>query len=200
MVDVQKCKETDPDAGVGQRWAHLLGGGCVQCLFKLKMVAPWPHGHTLQCGCITALEWFGWFQFFGISRANIVLYYIKYTISCDKNITKQLIKEQLLKKPQTVHLNLKQLLALISLFSQKTWTQTCRAAWGRVRRSPCLLPLCPARWHLPQCHPEETPLVASLAWSWVSSDCPELCCFVCFLHACELHNLSLTVHLLDLFH
>ncbi|XP_014644728.1 PREDICTED: hematological and neurological expressed 1 protein isoform X2 [Ceratotherium simum simum] len=82
---------------------------------------------------------------------------------------------------------------------KKTWTQTCRLAWGRVRRSPCLLPLCPARWHLPQCRPEETRLAASPASSWVSSDCPELCCFICFLHACELHNLSLTVHLLICF-
>ncbi|XP_004041023.2 jupiter microtubule associated homolog 1 isoform X4 [Gorilla gorilla gorilla] len=83
---------------------------------------------------------------------------------------------------------------------KKMWTQTCLAAWGRVKRSPCLLRLCPARWPRPQCHPEEIPLAASPASSWVSSDCPECCHSVCFLHACELHNLSLTVHLLDLFH
>uniref|UniRef100_G1LRG3 Jupiter microtubule associated homolog 1 n=1 Tax=Ailuropoda melanoleuca TaxID=9646 RepID=G1LRG3_AILME len=83
---------------------------------------------------------------------------------------------------------------------KKMWTQTCRPAWGRVRRSPCLLRLCPAQWLRPRCHPEETPLAASPALSWVSSDSLELCRFVCFLHACELHNLSLTVHLLDLFH
>ncbi|XP_045839888.1 jupiter microtubule associated homolog 1 isoform X2 [Meles meles] len=85
---------------------------------------------------------------------------------------------------------------------KKTWTQTCRPAWGRVRRSLCLLPLCPAQWLRLQYHPEEIPLVASPASSWVSSDSLELCRFVCFcfLHACELHNLSLTVHLLDLFH
>uniref|UniRef100_A0A2K5S8C8 Uncharacterized protein n=1 Tax=Cebus imitator TaxID=2715852 RepID=A0A2K5S8C8_CEBIM len=84
--------------------------------------------------------------------------------------------------------------------SAKMWTQTCKAAWGRVKRSPCPLRLCPARWPRPQCHPGEIPLVASPALSWVNSYCPEHCRFVCFLHACELHNLSLTVHLLDLFH
>ncbi|KAM8784897.1 jupiter microtubule associated homolog 1 isoform 2-T2 [Rhynchonycteris naso] len=86
------------------------------------------------------------------------------------------------------------------LYLKKMWTQTCRPAWGTVRRSLCLLPLCPAQWHRPQCHPEETPLVASPVSSWVSSDCPESCCFIYFLHACELHNLSLTGHRLDLFH
>ncbi|XP_062936814.1 jupiter microtubule associated homolog 1 isoform X2 [Cynocephalus volans] len=83
---------------------------------------------------------------------------------------------------------------------KKMWTQTCKAAWGRVRRSPCPPHLCPAQWPRPQCRPEETLLGASPASSWVNSDCLERCCFVCFLHACELHNLSLTVHLLDLFH
>uniref|UniRef100_F6W1B9 Jupiter microtubule associated homolog 1 n=2 Tax=Macaca TaxID=9539 RepID=F6W1B9_MACMU len=88
----------------------------------------------------------------------------------------------------------------LDLKVSKMWTQTCQAAWGRVKRSRCLLRLCPARWPRPQCHPEEIPLAASPASCWVSSDCPERCRFVCFLHACELHNLSLTVHLLDLFH
>jgi hypothetical protein len=37
------------------------------------------------------------------------------------------------------------------------------------------------------------PLVASPTRSWVNSNCSELYCLVCFLHACELHNLSLTV-------
>ncbi|XP_054449312.1 jupiter microtubule associated homolog 1 isoform X2 [Pteronotus mesoamericanus] len=87
---------------------------------------------------------------------------------------------------------------------KKTWTQTFRPAWGRARRSLCLRPLCPARWRRPPCRREGTPPAASPAWSWVSSHCPErcrpVCLFVCFLHACELHNLSLTVHLLDLFH
>uniref|UniRef100_A0A5F4VZ59 Jupiter microtubule associated homolog 1 n=1 Tax=Callithrix jacchus TaxID=9483 RepID=A0A5F4VZ59_CALJA len=83
---------------------------------------------------------------------------------------------------------------------KKMWTQICKAAWGRVKRSLCLPRLCPARWPRPQCHPGEIPLVASPALSWVNSYCPERCRFVCFLHACELHNLSLTVHLLDLFH
>ncbi|XP_044777753.1 jupiter microtubule associated homolog 1 isoform X1 [Neomonachus schauinslandi] len=67
---------------------------------------------------------------------------------------------------------------------KKTWTQTCRPAWGRVRRSPCPLPLCPAQWLRPQCHPEETPLVASPALSWVSSDSLELCRFVCLFSPC----------------
>uniref|UniRef100_A0A2I3GDZ5 Uncharacterized protein n=1 Tax=Nomascus leucogenys TaxID=61853 RepID=A0A2I3GDZ5_NOMLE len=71
----------------------------------------------------------------------------------------------------------------------KMWTQTCKAAWGRGKRSP-------PQWPRPQHHPKDIPLVASPASSWVNS----LRCFVCFPHACELHNLSLTVHLLDLFH
>ena len=61
------------------------------------------------------------------------------------------------------------------LFSQKTWTQTCRPAWGRARRSLCPPPLCPAQWRRHLCHPGETPLAASPASSWVSSVCPELC-------------------------
>ncbi|XP_055431080.1 jupiter microtubule associated homolog 1 isoform X1 [Bubalus kerabau] len=57
----------------------------------------------------------------------------------------------------------------------KTWTQTCRPAWGRARRSLCPPPLCPAQWRRHLCHPGETPLAASPASSWVSSVCPELC-------------------------
>ncbi|KAM4844711.1 jupiter microtubule associated homolog 1 isoform 3-T3 [Thomomys bottae] len=84
---------------------------------------------------------------------------------------------------------------------KKMWTQTSREAWGRVKRSRCPLLLCPALWPLPRLHPGETPPGASPAWSWVNSSCPELCRFIClFFRACELHNLSLTVHLLDLFH
>nr|XP_014337756.1 PREDICTED: hematological and neurological expressed 1 protein isoform X2 [Bos mutus] len=58
---------------------------------------------------------------------------------------------------------------------KKTWTQTCRPAWGRARRSLCPPPLCPAQWRRHLCHPGETPLAASPASSWVSSVCPELC-------------------------
>ncbi|XP_007524809.2 jupiter microtubule associated homolog 1 isoform X2 [Erinaceus europaeus] len=83
---------------------------------------------------------------------------------------------------------------------KKMWTWICRPTWGRLKRNRCPLPLCPAQWLQPQCHPEETLPAASPVLSWVSSSCLEVCHFVCFLHSCELHNLSLTVHLLDLFH
>uniref|UniRef100_A0A8D1FDY9 Jupiter microtubule associated homolog 1 n=1 Tax=Sus scrofa TaxID=9823 RepID=A0A8D1FDY9_PIG len=66
----------------------------------------------------------------------------------------------------------------------KTWTWTCRPAWGRARKSPCPPPLCPARWHRPPCRPGETPLAASPASSWVSSVCPERCRFVSLFSPC----------------
>ncbi|CAD7671395.1 unnamed protein product [Nyctereutes procyonoides] len=52
----------------------------------------------------------------------------------------------------------------------KTWTQTCKPAWGR--------------WHWPQCCPEETPMAASPALSCGSSDSLELCRFVCLFSPC----------------
>ncbi|XP_031208717.1 jupiter microtubule associated homolog 1 isoform X3 [Mastomys coucha] len=84
---------------------------------------------------------------------------------------------------------------------KKMWTQTSKPTWPRWKRSQCPLLLCPAQWLRPQCHPGETPLAASPAWSWVSFLCwNSVLLFVCFFHACELHNVSLTVHLSDLFH
>ncbi|XP_069916444.1 jupiter microtubule associated homolog 1 isoform X1 [Oryctolagus cuniculus] len=53
----------------------------------------------------------------------------------------------------------------------KMWTQTCKPAWGRVKRSLCLLRLCPAPWPRPRPRPGETLLVASPASSWVNSTC-----------------------------
>ncbi|KAH0518667.1 Small ubiquitin-related modifier 2 [Microtus ochrogaster] len=80
---------------------------------------------------------------------------------------------------------------------KKKWTQTSKPTWGRLKRSPCLLLLCPAQWLRPQRHPGETPLVASPAWSWVSFFCwNSVLLFVCFS---MLVNCT-TVHLLDLFH
>ncbi|XP_054545102.1 jupiter microtubule associated homolog 1 isoform X1 [Talpa occidentalis] len=67
---------------------------------------------------------------------------------------------------------------------KNTWTQICRPAWGTAKRSRCLLHLCPARWRPPRCRPGETLLVASPASSWVSSDRPELCRFVCLFSPC----------------
>ncbi|XP_051036449.1 jupiter microtubule associated homolog 1 isoform X1 [Phodopus roborovskii] len=54
---------------------------------------------------------------------------------------------------------------------KKMWTQTSKPAWGRLKRSLCLLLLCPAQWPRPQRHPGETLLAANPAWSWVSFFC-----------------------------
>ncbi|XP_048222391.1 jupiter microtubule associated homolog 1 isoform X2 [Perognathus longimembris pacificus] len=83
---------------------------------------------------------------------------------------------------------------------KKMWTQTSRAVWGQAKRSQCPPLPCPALWPPARPRPGETPPGASPAWSWASSSRPELCCLCSSLRACELHNLSLTVHLLDLFH
>ncbi|XP_040845626.1 jupiter microtubule associated homolog 1 isoform X1 [Ochotona curzoniae] len=78
------------------------------------------------------------------------------------------------------------------------WTQICKSAWDRAKRNLCPLRLCPARWPRPRPRPGETPPAASPALSWVNRTGPQRCHSV--FSACELHNLSLTVHLLDLFH
>lgn len=51
----------------------------------------------------------------------------------------------------------------------KMWRQTCKAAWGRGKRSLRRPYLCWAQWSRPQRHPEEIPLVASPALAWVNS-------------------------------
>uniref|UniRef100_A0A8D2DMP1 Uncharacterized protein n=1 Tax=Sciurus vulgaris TaxID=55149 RepID=A0A8D2DMP1_SCIVU len=66
----------------------------------------------------------------------------------------------------------------------ETWTQTCKAAWGRARKSPCLLHLCPAPWPRHLHHPEETLLAASppdsVSFEFVSLKRSILCTAVFF--------------------